>query len=133
MVSFRACKPRLYPYSVPGTSNLVNITLNMRYKSDKNIKFVVTRFVFSSSNARKSVFGRPRWGSSRRFPRSSSRLRRGIPPTPSLFPSSLDASASRTRRCGALVLRPPQLEILATPVRPKMDIQGHIRGHRKRV
>ena len=42
-------------------ASLVNLTLNMRYKNDKNIKFVITRFVFPSStqNAPKSVFVRP--------------------------------------------------------------------------
>ena len=30
----------------------------MRYKNDKNVKSVITRFIFSSSNAPKSVFGR---------------------------------------------------------------------------
>jgi len=59
MVSSKACKPRLYPYSVPGTASLVNLTLNMRYKNDKNIKFVVTRSFSQAQNAPKSVLALP--------------------------------------------------------------------------
>jgi len=52
MVSFRACKRRLIcrlpyrQYSIPGTASLVNVTVNMRFKWTKNIKFVITRFDF---------------------------------------------------------------------------------------
>ena len=87
MVSFRACKPQLYgyPYSVPGTASLVNLTLNMHYKNDKNIKFTITRFVFSSSKCTKICF----WHS----PRPPRRLGRGYP-----LPIPLELG-------GALVLR----------------------------
>ena len=37
-------------------ASLVNLTLNMRCKNDKNIKFVITRFIFSSSKCTKIRF-----------------------------------------------------------------------------
>ena len=47
----------MYPYSVPGTASLVNVTLNMRYKNDKNIILIITRFlVLQTQNAPKSAF-----------------------------------------------------------------------------
>ena len=43
---------------LPGTASLVNVTLNMRYEDDKNMKYVITRFVFfQAQNAPRSVFG----------------------------------------------------------------------------
>jgi len=51
-VSFRACKPwlicRSYLTGIPYTASLVNVAINMHYKNAKNIKFIITRFVFSS-------------------------------------------------------------------------------------
>jgi len=65
-------------------ASLVNLTLNIRYKMTKNIKFVITRFVFSSSKCTKIRFRPglcpgPRWESLRRSPRPPSRLGRGYP------------------------------------------------------
>ena len=118
-MSFRACKPRLYLYSVPGTASLVNITLNMRYKNDENIKFVVNIFVFSSSKCTKIRFRtglrpRPRWGSLRRSPDPLVGWGGGYP-----LPIPLTARGFRRLELvanGASVLRPPQHKILATPV-----------------
>ena len=67
----------------------------------KNIEFVITRFVFSSSKCTKIRFRPglrpgPRWGSLRRSPRPLSRLGRGIP-TPHTPPRSTPL-ASRTLR-----------------------------------
>ena len=97
-------------------ASLVNLTLNMRYKNDKNIKLVVTRFVFQAQNAPKSVFGR---GGAGGLPVVSSLggaydalpdplvgWRWGCPLP---IPVPLDAF-------GASVLRPPQRKFLATPV-----------------
>ena len=90
-------------------ASLVNLTLNMRYRNDKNIKFVVTKFVFfSSSKCTKIRFWppRPRWGELTTLPRP---LVGWGGDTPSPFPSPIDAF-------GVSVLRPPQHKILATPV-----------------
>jgi len=68
----------------------------------KNIKFVITRFVFPNSKSTKIRFrpGRPgpRWGSLRRSPRLPSRQRRGIPPPhspPGSTPSRLELGVRR--------------------------------------
>jgi len=65
----------------------------------KDIKFVITRFVFSRSKCtnirfRPGLYPEPRWGSLRRSPKLHSRLGMGIP-----FPCSPRSthSASRTR------------------------------------
>jgi len=78
----------------------------------KNIKFVITRFVFSSSKCIKIRFRpglrpRPSWGSLRCSPDPSVSWGGGMEgDTPSPFPPLLSPS----------VLRPPQYKILATPV-----------------
>jgi len=36
-----------------------NLTLNMRYKNDKNIKFVITRFVFFKLKMHQNLFSAP--------------------------------------------------------------------------
>jgi len=98
--------------------SLVNLTLNMRYKMTKNIKFVITTFVFSSSKCAKIRFRSglrpgPRWGSLRRSPRPLVGWGGG-------YPLPIPLPARRLRRLelgyGASVLRPPQHKILATPM-----------------
>jgi len=97
-------------------ASLVNLALNMRYKNDKNIKFVITRFVFSSSKCTKIRF--------------RTELRLGptggaydAPPDPLVgwgggYPLPIPLHARRLQRLelGVSVLRPPQHKILATPV-----------------
>jgi len=79
----------------------------------KNIKFIITRFVFPSKNAPKSVFGRgsapdPAGGAYDAPPDPLVGWGGGYPlPIPLPY--------------GASVLRPPQRKILATPV-------GYARG-----
>jgi len=87
----------------------------MRYKKDKNIKFVITRFVFSSSKcskirSRPGLRSGPRLGSLRHSPDPLVGWRGGYP---LLIPTKLGAY-------GASVLRPPQHKILATPVAATM-------------
>jgi len=105
----------------------------MRYKNDKNIKFVITRFVFSNSKCTKIRFWPglrtgPRWESLRRSPRPSSRLGRGIPPSHS--PTRSTPSPSRTRRPTAprrrLGSQAPQHKILATPVFVTLSVNNKI-------
>ena len=101
MVSFRACKPQLYPYSVPGTASLVNVTLNMRYKNGKISNSSSTdSFFFQYQNAPKSVFGRgsapdPTGGAYDAPPEPLVGWEGDIP---SPFPSPSTPSAYRTRR-----------------------------------
>ena len=78
-----------------------------------NIKFVITRFVFSSSKCIKICF-RPGLrpdplGELTTLPRPPSRLGKGIPPP-------LPLPIRRLRRLEHSVLRPPQHKIVATPV-----------------
>ena len=89
----------------------------------KNIKFVITGFVFSSSKCTKICFRPglrpgPRWGSLRRSPNSLVGWRKGYP-----LPIPLPVRRLRRLELGALygasVLRPPQRKILATPVLPR--------------
>ena len=63
----------------------ISVTLNMRHKNDKNIKFLITR-IFQVQNASKPVFERPQLI-------LPSRLRKGQ------FPLATN-SVSRTRRLG---------------------------------
>ena len=77
----------------------------MRYKNDKQYQIYHHQISFSSSKCTKICFRPglrlgPRWGSLRRSPRPSSRLERGIPPSPFPFPS---------RELGASVLTPSAL------------------------
>jgi len=83
----------------PGTASLVtNETLNMCYKNDKNIHFVITRFVFlfklkcTKICFRPGLRPRPRWESLRRSLRYHSRLGR---PLPIPFPYRLDTFGVR--------------------------------------
>jgi len=79
----------------------------MCYKNDKNIKFVISRFVFSSSkctNPAGGAYDAPPdpvvgWGTPSPFPFPARRLRR------------IELGAY-----GASVLRPPQHKILDTPL-----------------
>jgi len=90
-------------------ASLVNLTLNMRYKNDKNINFVITiqiRF-FQAQTAPKSVFGR---GSARTplgelttLPQTG--WRGGYP-----LPIPLPARRLRRLELGASVLRPPSTQ-----------------------
>jgi len=100
-------------------ASLVNLTLNMRYKNDKKYIICHHQIRFFKLKIHRNPFSAgappgPRWGSLRRSPRPRSRLGRGIP-----LPIPLPA---RRLRClevgayGASALRPPQHEILATPV-----------------
>ena len=82
-------------------ASLVTLTVNMRYKNDKQYQICHYQIRFSSSKCTK-IYG-PRWGSLRRSPRPPSRLGRGIPPPRS--------TPSASRFSG-----PPQHKILATPV-----------------
>jgi len=91
---FKACKIRLYFYSVPGIASLVNMTLNMRYKNDKNIKFV-TRFVFFKLKMHQNPF--TPLGSLRRSPRPPSWLGREIPPPHSVSPRRLGSQVPSTQ------------------------------------
>jgi len=79
----------------------------MRYKNDKNIKFVITRFVFKLKMHQN--------------PFSAAGGAYDAPPDPLVgwdpFPSLLDAFGVSNSAPGASVLRPPQHKILATPVR----------------
>jgi len=61
-------------------ASFVNLTLNMRYKYNKQYQIChhQIRF-FSSSKCTKICFRPPRWGSLLRSPRPPSRLGRGIP------------------------------------------------------
>ena len=85
----------------------------MCYKNDKNIKFVISRFVFSSSKCTKIRFRPgpglcpgPRWGSLRRSPRPCSRLGNPLPiPLPRSTPS-----AYRTRRLRRLGSQAPSTQ-----------------------
>ena len=92
----------VYPYNVPGTSNLVNMTLNMHYKNDKNIKVVVTRFVFKlkmhENPFSAGALLRTLLGELMTLPQTRSRQGRGYPlPIPPSTPSS-------TRRLGSQAL-----------------------------
>jgi len=108
MMSFRAYKHQLYPYSVPATVSFVNLTLNTLYKNDKNIKFVVTRFVFSSSKCIKIIIG-PAGGTYDTPPDPLVGWEGGYPFP---IPHPLDAfGVSNPRFSG-----PPQHKFLATPV-----------------
>jgi len=85
-------------------ASLLNLTLNMRYKMTKNIKFVITRFVFFKLKMHQNPFsaGAPPWtplGELTMLPRPPSRLGRGIPSPHS--PPRSTASASRIRRLGS--------------------------------
>jgi len=96
-------------------TSLVNLTLNMRYTNDKKDHIILSSpdSFFQAQNAPKSVFGP--LGELTTLIRPPSRLGRGI--TPPHSPPLSTPSASRTRRLyGALVLRPPQHKILATPL-----------------
>ena len=126
MVSFRACKPRLYPYSVPGTAALVNMTRNMRYKNDKNIKFVVTTFVFFKLKMHQNLYSapEPNWSSLRSL-RPPSRLWRGIPiPLPRLRRLELGAYVRR------LGFQAPSTEIpgYASAHAPNISVNFHLTG-----
>jgi len=84
----------------------------MRYKMTKNIKFVITRFVFQAQNAPKSVF----------WPRPAGEAY-DAPPDPLVgwgggYPLPIPLPARRLRRLelGARFSGPPQHKILATPV-----------------
>jgi len=99
-------------------ASLVNLTLNMRYKNDKkNIKFVITRFVFfQAQNPPKCVFGRrsapdPAGGAYDDPPDPLVGWGAGYP-SPFPFPlNAFSVSNSALRFSG-----PPQHKILATPV-----------------
>ena len=94
-------------------ANLVNLTLNMRYKNDKNIKFVITRFVFFKLKMHQNPFSagappRTPLGELTTLPRAHSRLGRG-------YPLLIPLPARRLRRLelgayGATVLRPPSTQ-----------------------
>jgi len=48
----------MYPHSITGTANLVNVTLNTRYKNNKKYQIRHHKLFFQAQNAPKSVFGR---------------------------------------------------------------------------
>ena len=94
-------------------ATLVNLTLNMRYKMTDNIKFVITRLVFSSSKCTKICFRpglrlRTPLGELTTLPQTPSRLGRGIPPPPS--PRRSTPSASWTQRLWRLGSHAPSTE-----------------------
>jgi len=82
----------------------------MRYKMTKNIKFVITRFVFKLK-IHQNPFGlRPRTqlGELTTLPQTPSRLGRGIPPPH--FPPRSTPSAFRTRRLRRLGSQAPSTQ-----------------------
>ena len=90
MASFRACKPRLYPYSVPSTASLVNLTLKMRYKNDIKSSSPDSFLSSKCTKIRFRPVPRTPLGALTTRPRPPSRLGRGIPLYPP-FSSPLDA------------------------------------------
>jgi len=66
MVSFRSCRHRLYPYSVPGTASLVNMTLRCKWQKDQicchQIHFFKLKMHLNPFSAQPWLRPDPAWG-----------------------------------------------------------------------
>jgi len=120
-------------------ASLVNLTLHIRYKNDRNITFVITRFVFKlkNKNAPKSVFSDPAppdslvgWGGG--YPLHPRRLRRLELGASVLRPPSTQnpgyASVALRPNFVALALQEAGLGTLAIEVWHWQKIQGQNLG-----